>query len=456
MAFKRALVVDDSKTARQSLAKLLAQYDLEVAFAESGEDALHFLQHELVDVIFMDHTMPGMDGLETVSAIKSIPRTATIPVMMYTTREGEVYVGQARALGAVGVLPKEVQPGVLFDMLNKLGLVQDRRGGAAPPADAPRRRLSDLVDQADEALEQRALGVSVQAVVTRILEEQHQKLRADILGSQRRFAHQVASEVLRACDDAEPADAPLPAEPRPARWPAIAAAVTTAMLLATCSYAWQLKVSRDAAYVEIARMTTASRNEVEALYARNDSLSDSLSDQSRSTRDRDLASLQAVAWALNESPLVDFDALPFGDAAAARLGELVTRLAHQGFRGRIRLTAQLAPFCLRHDASGELVRAAAEFPVDACEHLGHPLEDVGNPSALQSVAFANVLRETAEHPDIDVRLAVRHPQHVLDEGLLPPDLTLAGAWNDRAAALNRLAIGLEPGAEPDSPQLARR
>ena len=62
------------------------------------------------DVIFMDHMMPGMDGFQAVQAIKNNPRTATIPIMMYTSQEGELYVGQARALGAVGVLPKQVKP----------------------------------------------------------------------------------------------------------------------------------------------------------------------------------------------------------------------------------------------------------------------------------------------------------------------------------------------------------
>ncbi|MGD8921260.1 MAG: response regulator, partial [Gammaproteobacteria bacterium] len=127
MAFKRALVVDDSRSARLALKMLLEQNDLKVHFAETGEEAIDFLKTQTVDVIFMDHSMPGMTGLEAVSVIKGNPRTAMIPVMMYTAKEGEVYVGQARALGAVGVLPKQVHPGALFDMLLKLGLVKDRR-----------------------------------------------------------------------------------------------------------------------------------------------------------------------------------------------------------------------------------------------------------------------------------------------------------------------------------------
>ena len=41
----------------------------------------------------MDHLMPGMDGFQAVQAIKNNPRTATIPIMMYTSQEGELYLG---------------------------------------------------------------------------------------------------------------------------------------------------------------------------------------------------------------------------------------------------------------------------------------------------------------------------------------------------------------------------
>ena len=101
MTLKRALVVDDSKSARIALKKQLEEHDLQVELAASGEEALEMLKTHMVDVIFMDHVMPGMDGLEAVGVIKSNPLTATIPVMMYTSKEGEVYVSQARALETV-------------------------------------------------------------------------------------------------------------------------------------------------------------------------------------------------------------------------------------------------------------------------------------------------------------------------------------------------------------------
>src|SRR5262249_56339028 len=94
---------------------------------ESAGEAMDYLTSKGRDVIFMDHLMPGMDGLQAVQAIKNDPRTATIPIMMYTSQEGEVYLGQARALGAVGVLPKQIRPADVSKVLYQLHLVPDRR-----------------------------------------------------------------------------------------------------------------------------------------------------------------------------------------------------------------------------------------------------------------------------------------------------------------------------------------
>src|SRR5258708_28547462 len=132
MARKRALIVDDSKSACVILSRMLEKYDIEVDMAESAEQAIEYLKNNRPDAIFMDHLMPGMDGLQAVQAIKSNPQTAMIPIMMYTSQEGELYVGQARALGAMGVLPKQVRPVDVSKVLYELHLLPDRRDLAEP------------------------------------------------------------------------------------------------------------------------------------------------------------------------------------------------------------------------------------------------------------------------------------------------------------------------------------
>src|SRR6266481_5168072 len=127
MGAKRALIVDDSKSARTFLSRILEKYEIDVDSAESAEQAIEYLASHRPDVIFMDHMMPGMDGFQAVQAIKNNPRTAMIPILMYTSQEGELYLGQARALGAVGVLPKQIKPTDVSKVLFELHLVTDRR-----------------------------------------------------------------------------------------------------------------------------------------------------------------------------------------------------------------------------------------------------------------------------------------------------------------------------------------
>ncbi len=123
MEKKKALIVDDSKLARFVLKEMLHEYGLEADTTESAEEALGYLCTQRPDVIFMDHTMPGMDGFKAVEAIKQDPQTTAIPIMMYTSKEGEMYVSQARALGAIGVLPKQLKSVQLGKVLEQLNLV---------------------------------------------------------------------------------------------------------------------------------------------------------------------------------------------------------------------------------------------------------------------------------------------------------------------------------------------
>jgi CheY-like chemotaxis protein len=122
MTARRALVVDDSRSARAFLTRILERHELTVDAVESAEEAIEYLRQQRPDVIFMDHLMPGMDGFQAVQAIKSNPHTATIPIMMYTSQEGELYLSQARALGAIGVLPKQIQHADVSKALEQLRL----------------------------------------------------------------------------------------------------------------------------------------------------------------------------------------------------------------------------------------------------------------------------------------------------------------------------------------------
>jgi CheY-like chemotaxis protein len=120
-----ALIVDDSKTARVMLRKMLDKLHINAEMVDSGEEALEYLKHGHPDVIFMDHMMPGMDGFDAVKAIKADPDKASIPIVMHTTRQGDIYVGQAKALGAVDILSKPTNHQDLRLLLARVKAVTD-------------------------------------------------------------------------------------------------------------------------------------------------------------------------------------------------------------------------------------------------------------------------------------------------------------------------------------------
>lgn len=122
MVIKNALLVDDSKVARFALSKLLENRDMEVSMAGSAEEALDYLgNHAHPDVIFMDHLMPGMNGVEAAKAIKRDPTTANIPIIMCTSKKSDEFMEEARSYGVYNILIKPPQSDGLDAILNKLG-----------------------------------------------------------------------------------------------------------------------------------------------------------------------------------------------------------------------------------------------------------------------------------------------------------------------------------------------
>jgi CheY-like chemotaxis protein len=120
MTIKSALIVDDSKSARIMLQRLLEKMNVITLGVESAEEALTYLESQHPDIIFMDHMMPGMDGLEATQTIKSNPKTQGIPTIMYTSKEGDGYNTLAMSHGASGVLPKPANQQAVMAVIDSL------------------------------------------------------------------------------------------------------------------------------------------------------------------------------------------------------------------------------------------------------------------------------------------------------------------------------------------------
>lgn len=124
------LIVDDDDMQRKLVATMLKGENYSLLFAISGMDALALLRKVRPDVILMDITMPGLDGLETTRRLKAVPGLLHVPVIMITGHsEGNVVIDSLSA-GAAGFVVKP------FDRLSLIGKITKalrKRPAAAVP-----------------------------------------------------------------------------------------------------------------------------------------------------------------------------------------------------------------------------------------------------------------------------------------------------------------------------------
>jgi CheY-like chemotaxis protein len=113
----KILVVEDNPDARELIVIVLAHAGYEVIEAANGSEALDKAPMHHPDLILMDLGLPGMQGDEVMSRIRSDPRVATIPIVISTAfdRNAEV-VKRAIAVGADEILFKPTDLKILLNV----------------------------------------------------------------------------------------------------------------------------------------------------------------------------------------------------------------------------------------------------------------------------------------------------------------------------------------------------
>lgn len=104
----KILVVDDEALVRNMVCDGLAAAGYPVLTASSGEEALQVVEAERPACILLDIMMPDLDGYDTCAALKSDPKTASIPVLLVSATTNPQVMDLAKKAGAVGVLRKPV------------------------------------------------------------------------------------------------------------------------------------------------------------------------------------------------------------------------------------------------------------------------------------------------------------------------------------------------------------
>ena len=123
MELTKALVVDDSRSARFSLRKTLEKLGIHADCVESGETALSYLSesdNQLPDIIFMDNLMPGMNGYDTSKTILNHSQWAQIPIVMCSATENRDSIPKVIEHGMLAILPKPASVNDVSTVLSRL------------------------------------------------------------------------------------------------------------------------------------------------------------------------------------------------------------------------------------------------------------------------------------------------------------------------------------------------
>lgn len=102
----KILTVDDSKIVRMMVNRALQPYQCQIVEATNGADGLEAAARERPDLIFLDVTMPIMDGLEMLNRLRGDPSLKSIPVVMLTAESAQENIARADRLGISGYIAK--------------------------------------------------------------------------------------------------------------------------------------------------------------------------------------------------------------------------------------------------------------------------------------------------------------------------------------------------------------
>lgn len=168
------LVVDDDPINRQMLTRLLEQDGYRVDTAADGLKGLEMLEADPFDIVLLDLVMPGLDGYEVLTRIKSNEALKHLPVLMITAVDDVGSAARCIEAGAEDYLPKPFDAVVLRARIN---------------ASLSRKRMHDLETQ----------HLAEMARLNRRLESRIEEQMAELVrtGELRRFLpNQVAESLL--------------------------------------------------------------------------------------------------------------------------------------------------------------------------------------------------------------------------------------------------------------------
>lgn len=471
MANKRALIVDDSTTAQYRLKKMLRRYPLDIDVADSGEAALRYLAHHVPDVIFMDHTMPGMDGFRALQIIKSHPETAMVPVIMYTAQSGDVYTGQARALGALDVVSKDtINATDLSKVMEAIHIYQEEQPGFAEPEVESAELIAaanKVTDINTHRLERRASNIAAQEQARNLelrlshmehtLEDNRRFITSRVVRELQALRKNMRDELSDIMQHQQPAAPVLPPpvvqpEEKPAStWSITGKALSVVALLVIAYLLVQISLQlrqntqiQEQLGKQLQDVSTLANKEpaVTTPALQNANLGPQPAPTTAGSTAGSTDFINDLAWTFNQNGALAFNQNTIDPKPVLRLHELLHRIASNGFKGMAQVTIFIGNFCVSIDNMGMAQLAKPDATLGDCMLSSeiYMLERVMDEYVRETnMILSNLTR--APNSTIQVQIGAAEGPDAYPERI--PTVS-ARDWNIIAQNNNRIELTLVP------------
>lgn len=460
MTNKRALIVDDSTTAQYRLKKMLRPYNLDTDSVDSGEAALRYLVTNAPDVIFMDHLMPGMDGFRALQIIKSHPETAMIPVIMYTSKSGDVYTGQARALGALDVVSKDtITATELSNVMRTIHVYRKDDPKAAPkptPSTAESAIKSPAVDVGNYDIERNASKASAEQArnlelrlshMEHTLEDSSRFITSRVVRELQGLKKNIKQEFSEIMEHRNAhAEIPLqPVEPpSESGWSTFSKVLIVAALAVIAFYLVKmsdaLTQGQDQQKKLSEQLAVIAAQKPEALIPiASAPASQNTLDLPKTAENAYLADL---AWTFNQTSSLPFNQSSADTKTVIRLYELINRIIAKGFRGTIWINIYVGNFCLVIDNFGQGQLASESLNMGNCITTNE-IYGVDRVMEQYQREVETALNGLDQKPEKAVRIIINALSEPDNYPERKPSLS-AKTWNTVAQNHNRIELRIEP------------
>jgi hypothetical protein len=349
--------------------------------------------------------------------------------MMYTSQEGELYVGQARALGAIGVLPKQIKLADVTKVLYQLHLAVDRRGTDPGifTGDDIHTSTHPLNHAADAALHGGPLR------------EQLNELRRTVLAGFDSQGDRLLADMRTVLQEPHGRAAVADREAHPAWLPWGLSGVLAGACVAFAVLFWEQGARLSLVEQELAQLKAGGA----AVTAQPDASSAPAPPATEGAAGNGIGDA-APAQRTGLKPVIQtvpYGAEPFSGSRLDAMRQLFDRLIAQGFQGNVDIRTFSGRFCLVGNASEGYSLAPDDLPYARCDMVAGAHDDSGTSPLRIPVVMADLMGGLRAHSHDLIRVQVggSEASNVAAYPAVSDTLT-AGEWNRAATANNRIEI----------------